>query len=302
MAGVTDTALDLGLVLVLGRLVGLRRTYLWSHHAVSRACRSAWRLFWPDHGDRYPRAAVFSRHFGALARTGSGWITFAGLCSRSPVLSSWRARAALKERELGRGHAAPGGGRNRCAIAEFNFPRGILIALFSGIMSSCFAFGLDAGIPIRAATLAAGTSPFSQGLPVLCVVLVGGLTTNLIWCLYLLVTNGTAKEFLGARGPSDAADGGPATAAQLSALRARGHRLVLPVLLLHHGREPNGSVRLLQLDVAYGQHHHLWHAVGIRVQGVGAITTQHQGFVWTGVVSLVIATVVIGAGNYLNAN
>ncbi len=67
------------------------------------------------------------------------------------------------------------------AIAEYNFTRGIVVALFSGLMSSCFAFGLDAGSPIRVLTLAAGTSPLSQRLPVLCVVLAGEFTTNLIW-------------------------------------------------------------------------------------------------------------------------
>jgi len=63
----------------------------------------------------------------------------------------------------------------RSAIAEFNFKRGLLVATFSGVMSSCFAFGLDAGAPIRALTLAAGTSNLSQGLPVLCVVLAAAL-------------------------------------------------------------------------------------------------------------------------------
>jgi L-rhamnose-H+ transport protein len=81
---------------------------------------------------------------------------------------------------------------------SIDIKKGILIALFSGVMSSCFAFGIAAGEPIRAATLAAGTAPLWQGLPVLCVVLSGGLTTNAIWCIYLIIKNRSGNQFAGA--------------------------------------------------------------------------------------------------------
>src|SRR5579864_4859442 len=57
-------------------------------------------------------------------------------------------------------------------------------------------------------------------------------------------------------------------AAQLSALRPGWHDMVLPVLLLHDGREPNGPLCLLQLDAAHGQHHYLQQPLGNRIQGV----------------------------------
>jgi L-rhamnose-H+ transport protein len=66
------------------------------------------------------------------------------------------------ERELG-------AAANAVGVTEFNLRRGLLIAVFSGIMSGCFAWGLDAGQAIRDATVAAGTHPLWQGLPVLCV-------------------------------------------------------------------------------------------------------------------------------------
>lgn len=83
------------------------------------------------------------------------------------------------------------------AIETVDVKKGILIALFSGVMSSCFAFGIAAGEPIRELTLGAGTAPLWQGLPVLCVVLAGGLTTNALWCLYLIYKNRSGREFLG---------------------------------------------------------------------------------------------------------
>jgi len=93
----------------------------------------------------------------------------------------------------------------RAAIAEFDLRKGILVAIFSGIMSACFAYGLAAGEPVRQLTLAAGTPAIWQGLPVLCIVLLGGATTNFIWCAYLIARNRTAREFVGGAGP--AADG-----------------------------------------------------------------------------------------------
>ena len=81
------------------------------------------------------------------------------------------------------------------AIAEFNFTKGILVATFSGIMSACFSFALTAGNPIGAASRAAGTTVLWSGLPKLVVVLLGGFTTNFIWCVLLNIKNGTGYQY-----------------------------------------------------------------------------------------------------------
>lgn len=82
------------------------------------------------------------------------------------------------------------------AIAEFNYAKGILVATFSGIMSACFSFALTAGNPIAEASAAAGTEQLWQGLPKLVVVLLGGFTTNFIWCVLLNLRNRTAYQYL----------------------------------------------------------------------------------------------------------
>jgi len=69
------------------------------------------------------------------------------------------------------------------------------VATFSGIMSACFAYGLAAGDPIKALTIQHGTAVLWQGLPVLVVVLAGGLTTNFIWCAYLNIRNRTGYQY-----------------------------------------------------------------------------------------------------------
>jgi len=81
------------------------------------------------------------------------------------------------------------------AIREFNLRKGLLVATFSGVMSACFAFGLDAGVPIRTLTLQNGTSPLWQGLPILVVLLLGGFTTNFAWCVFLNVRNHSGREY-----------------------------------------------------------------------------------------------------------
>lgn len=81
------------------------------------------------------------------------------------------------------------------AIAEFNFKKGILVATFSGIMSACFAFALTAGGAINDESLKAGTNPVLAGLPRLIVVLLGGFTTNFIWCVMLNIKNRTGYQY-----------------------------------------------------------------------------------------------------------
>ena len=85
--------------------------------------------------------------------------------------------------------------QKRSAIREFDLRKGIGVALLSGVMSACFAYGLAAGDPIKTLTLQHGTAKLWQGLPVLIVVLVGGFLTNFIWCLILLTRNKTGYQF-----------------------------------------------------------------------------------------------------------
>jgi L-rhamnose-H+ transport protein len=89
--------------------------------------------------------------------------------------------------------------QQKAAIEEFNLRKGIGVAVLSGIMSACFAYGLAAGDPIKTLTLQHGTKELWQGLPVLVVVLIGGFITNFIWCLILLARNKTGYQYFTSR-------------------------------------------------------------------------------------------------------
>ena len=86
--------------------------------------------------------------------------------------------------------------QKRTTVREFNFKKGLLVATFSGIMSAGFAFGLSAGDKISEISRAHGTDAIWSGLPVLIVVLLGGFTSNFIWCVILNIRNRSGYEYL----------------------------------------------------------------------------------------------------------
>ena len=101
--------------------------------------------------------------------------------------------------------------QKRASIKEFSLKKGLLVATFSGVMSACFAYGLAAGDPVKELTIRHGTPVLWQGLPVLVVVLLGGFTTNIVWCVILNVRNRTGYQYFSSdvRGPVPLRSGEP---------------------------------------------------------------------------------------------
>jgi L-rhamnose-H+ transport protein len=87
----------------------------------------------------------------------------------------------------------------RSSIKEFNFLKGILVASFSGVFSACFAMGLDAAAPLAELSAQRGTELLWTGLPKLVIVLLGGFTSNFIWCAILNVRNRTGYQYFSRR-------------------------------------------------------------------------------------------------------
>ena len=69
----------------------------------------------------------------------------------------------------------------KAAVKDFNFPKGLAIALLAGVMSGCFAVGLEFGKDINFGEL---TEPMFATLPATMLVTLGGFVTNAIFCLY----------------------------------------------------------------------------------------------------------------------
>ncbi len=76
---------------------------------------------------------------------------------------------------------------------EFNFPKGLAIALLAGFMSGCFNVGLEFGSGINFGEL---TSPMFRTLPATLLVTVGGFVTNACYCFYQNTVNKTWGDYL----------------------------------------------------------------------------------------------------------
>ena len=82
------------------------------------------------------------------------------------------------------------------AVAEFDFKKGMIVAIFSGIASAGMNFGLQGGAPLEAAAANAGVDAKWVGMPVLVVVLWGGFVVNAAWCFWQNAKNRTFGEYL----------------------------------------------------------------------------------------------------------
>lgn len=79
----------------------------------------------------------------------------------------------------------------KAAVKDFNFPKGLAIALLAGVMSGCFNVGLTFGESIRFE----GSEPMFASLPATLLVTFGGFFTNAAYCLYQNSKNRTWSDY-----------------------------------------------------------------------------------------------------------
>jgi L-rhamnose-H+ transport protein len=137
---------------------------------------------------------------------------------------------------------------------------------------------------------------------VLCVVLVGGFTTNFIWCLYLLLTNGTTQELFGKSGAAAVGDHvAPPLAKNYLLCAIAGTAWYFQFFFYTMGESQMGAYAFSSWTVhmasviIFGT---LW---GFAFKEWAQSRRATKRLVWLGVAGLLVATVMIGAGNYLNA-
>ena len=80
----------------------------------------------------------------------------------------------------------------KAAVKDFNFPRGLAIALLCGLMSGCFNVGLEFGAGIN---FGDATDPMFRTLPATFLVTLGGFATNAAYCLWQNGRNGTWGDY-----------------------------------------------------------------------------------------------------------
>lgn len=84
----------------------------------------------------------------------------------------------------------------RKAVKDFALKKGLIIAILAGVMSACFALGLEYGAPIKDFILAKGVPALYAGLPVVALVTFGGFLTNATYCIQQNIKNKTGGDYL----------------------------------------------------------------------------------------------------------
>jgi L-rhamnose-H+ transport protein len=262
---------------------------------------------------------IFSGQMSSILHETSGQVILAGVgvCMLAIAVSGLAGYS--KEHEISSEDRAEAGER------DFSFGKGLAVAVFAGIMSSCFAYGLAAGKPIaqiaQVQLLAEHRLDLWQNLPVLVVVLWGGFVTNFLWSLFLIVKNRSFAQFTGAPGinPMGAVD--VTTAKSMGAETAL---LDLPMRLTGSTLAKNyvlaalagviwyfqfffysmGQTKMGKYDFSSWTLHMasiiifatLW---GMALKEWKGTSRRTKGLVAFGLFLLVGSTVVVGYGNYL---
>ena len=228
---------------------------------------------------------IFKGQIGAIAATEGGRIVLAGvmLCIVGILVSGYAGMRKDREKPA----ALPAD--DKSGDTEFALGKGLLVAFVCGVMSACFAFGIQSGAPIASRALAAGVNPLFQNNGVLCVILVGGCLTNTLWCLYLNARNHTF--------PSYRATTVPQTLRILGLCALAG--VIWYFQFFFYGM---GMTKMGAYDFSSWSLHMAFIIICGNFWGLGfkewrGVSTRTVATVWAGIVLLILSTSIIGWGN-----
>ncbi len=128
-----------------------------------------------------------------LFSTHAGILTLVGVAVCVAGIATIGYAGALKNKGLSEE-------QRKVAVKEFALKKGILIAVLAGVMSACFNFGFKYGEPINETAARFGTNKLFLSNPTLIFILLGGFATNLVYCVYLNIKNGTGKDYFSVPG------------------------------------------------------------------------------------------------------
>ncbi|MBC7399525.1 MAG: L-rhamnose/proton symporter RhaT [Mucilaginibacter sp.] len=141
---------------------------------------------------------------GMLASSHWGQIVLIGIAVCVIGIIICGRAGTLKERDLNKAGAAANENK------DYKFGLGITVAIISGVLSACFAFGIDAGADManaanvawREANHITDSANFLYKNNVTYIVILwGGLTTNFIWCMILNARNKTFGDYTDSKTP-----------------------------------------------------------------------------------------------------
>lgn len=126
--------------------------------------------------------------FTDMLASSNGQIVLSGVLVCVLGIAICGIAGVLKEKELS-------DEEKKKSVSEFNLVKGLIVAVLSGILSSFFSFGIEAGKPLADAAVAAGYDHLYANNVTFVVILWGGLLSNLIWTTKLSFKNKSYKDF-----------------------------------------------------------------------------------------------------------
>jgi L-rhamnose-H+ transport protein len=228
---------------------------------------------------------LFCGKLPALVAQPGGIVTLVGVGIGLLGIILTGSAGMSKERELS-------DEQKKAVVADFNFSKGIVVALFSGVMSAGMNFGITAGQAIDRVTV--HTKPTTeatwQGIPTLVVVLLGGFTVNFLWSLFLSAKNRSGGDYM--------KRGAPRTANVLFAVAA-GLIWYAQFALLSIGNAKSAGLLFAGWTVFLGSVVIFSTLLGIFMREWQGVSRRTKSLLAASLLVLVVALVVIGYGSYL---
>jgi L-rhamnose-H+ transport protein len=225
--------------------------------------------------------------FGPFAATLAGQTVLTGIALCLAGISLCGYAGVRKEREMSVEES-------RDAIKEFSLGKGFLVAAIAGLMSSFMAFGIDAGKTIGQTAVACGISEVYQNVPVLVLVMAGNVVANVIWCLLLGAKASTLGDY--AARPARQLLGNYFFAG-LAGVIAYNEFFWYGMGTTKMGRYDFSSWSIhLAFVIVFST---LWGLYFREWKGIGPVTRR---LLWGGLATLLLSTVVIGAGNCFSSS
>ena len=227
---------------------------------------------------------VFNGQIGGMLSRPSGIVTLGGVLVCLAGIAVCGKAGVSKERELS-------ADQKKAAVSEFDFVKGVWIAVFAGIMSACMAFAIQAGKPISALAVQHHVPPLWQNSPLFVVIFAGGFTTNLIWCVALNIRNRTGVNYIS----------GPAKSQLTNYIFSALAGITWYCQFMFYGM---GTTRMGRYDFSSWTIHMAFIIVFSSLWGLmfhewrGSSRKTHN-VIFAGILVLVASTVVVGFGAYL---
>lgn len=231
---------------------------------------------------------LWKHEAGRLLASVSGGTVLAGVAVCLAGIAVCGYAGARKEREVGHEEKAAG-------VKEFALTKGMIMALVAGLISAAMSFAIDiASEPVGKAAVSQFQVPdVYKIIPALLPIMAGNFTSNFVLCLVLNVKNRSLGDYV--RRPSRRLLGNYFFAALAGVI---GYQeffwYSMGTTKLGAYSFSSWSIHLAFVIIVSN----LWGVALGEWKGIRRFTWL---FVWGGIALLLLCTIVIGAGNYLEA-